>query len=169
METEDAKEMAEVEVQPQPGSEPEEKLDDQTELYRTMANDGGMPLVKQPANSVSLPARVSDIKVYQPGDIVKPPKRNDGIRQKGMSAALKISALPAGTLPPKWGGADPRNARNEIWQITVAELGPDLTALNDHGDHVSIGPSKEMSIAEYQQALLATRSKWKIVALPARP
>jgi hypothetical protein len=47
-----------------------------------------------------------------------------------------------------------------VWEIDVADLGPDLSIRLDNPGHVLIEPSRPMTLAEFEAALAATRTRW---------
>ena len=47
-----------------------------------------------------------------------------------------------------------------MWEIDTADLGPDLRARQDSTAHVLVEPASPMTLAEFELALEATRTKW---------
>ncbi len=64
--------------------------------------------------------------------------------------------LPPLRRPPSLGGT----GKDPIWEIDTADLGPNLQARQDGKTHVLIEPAHPMTLAEFEDALAATRSKW---------
>lgn len=128
-------------------------------LYRAMAEERGRP--KLGSSSTTLGVRKgTDIEVDEAGD-VSPPDFARGARN-GMSCAPSVADLPDFAMPEAWGGT---NRRTHIWRIRSADLGPDLVAGLDKPGHISIGPSREMSFAEFERAIHRTAPFWSIVTV----
>jgi hypothetical protein len=102
-------------------------------------------------DSIRLDIRVSADGLVQP---------NTG----GISVALPpASNLPPHRRPPKHEGDDPSY---EVYELETNDLPDELRARVDPRGptrHVFIEPAWEMSFEEYQQALHATRSLWRLV------
>lgn len=77
--------------------------------------------------------------------------------KNGMSCSPAIRLLPQFILPAKWGGTNPKT---EVWEIAEPDLDPDLVAIQDAPDHISIGPAKSMSYDEFDAAIQATAPLW---------
>jgi hypothetical protein len=67
--------------------------------------------------------------------------------------------LPQFLTPQALGGT----GKNPVWEITSADLGPDLAYRPDprSSTHGLIEPAREMAFQEYVEALCATKSQWK--------
>ena len=53
--------------------------------------------------------------------------------------------------------------KDPLWEIDGTDLGSDLEFLQDSRTHGLIVPVREMTLAEFQLALLSTRTRWKPV------
>lgn len=82
----------------------------------------------------------------------------------GMSVALPpIDNLPPHRRPKKHGG---RGKRLEVYELDTEELPDELEERIDPYNrtrHVFIEPARVMSFEEYQRALHATRTLWRVV------
>jgi hypothetical protein len=65
--------------------------------------------------------------------------------------------LPRHRKPPQLGGF----AKDSVWELDEADLGPDLRFVADSPSHGTIQPIGEMTIDEYQAALARTATKWR--------
>jgi hypothetical protein len=126
-----------------------------------MAEENTMPKLGASATTLGI-RRDKDIVPDQVG-LVHRPSFQAG-EKNGLSCAPEISSLPRFTLPVAWGGA---NQRTFLWQLDVADLGPDLVAQEDTVPggrrHISIGPARTMPFDDFVRAIEVTRSKWKKV------
>lgn len=127
-------------------------------LYRAMkmAADG-LPEVGPTARTLGVrpadKAPHNDVQVSSPDDAVTP-----GVG--GMSVAPNDPAnLPDNRRPPALGGF----GKDPIWEIDDAELGAELTYRPDTQTHGLVDVAREMTLAEYEQVLAATRGKWRRV------
>lgn len=100
--------------------------------------------------SVDVPAQVST-------DVVLP-------GQGGVSVSpFDPGNLPAHRRPRGLGG----RGDDPVWSIDAGDLGPDLDYRPDPDDpsrHGFIEPSRPMTLQEYQDALAATRQRWRKIA-----
>jgi hypothetical protein len=67
--------------------------------------------------------------------------------------------LPRHRKPPRFGGI----AKDPVWEMDEADLGPDLQFVADSLQHGTIQPMREMTIDDYQAALARTASNWRKV------
>jgi hypothetical protein len=92
------------------------------------------------------PPRRGDVRATDPADLVRP---GDG----GMSvAADSPNNLPARMRPPL--------AQYPVWEIDTADLGDGLMAQPAGPPHYHVEPAREMTLAELQALLAATRTRW---------
>jgi hypothetical protein len=120
-------------------------------LYRMMkAAADGLPEVgtkfgmlgvrpKDPTN----PKKRFDVPATAPTDPVSP---GDG---------MSVNADPAALKPP--------DDEFLLWVIEAADLGSDLAVSPARPPHYHVGPSHDMTLAELQQRLAATRDRWQRV------
>jgi hypothetical protein len=123
-----------------------------------MTESGCLPVVgdsKKKLGVVVAPATSPDVTPDENGNVHPP----TAAESHGMSTAVSIQALPAFRRPTEWGGTE-TSASFKVWAIDTDNLGSDLVALQDSSTHVTIGPARVMSLAEYRAALAATQSKW---------
>lgn len=128
-------------------------------LYRAMAEERGLPKLGSSATTLGV-RKGKDIDVDDADD-VRLPDFSRGARN-GVSCAPTVADLPDFALPQDWGGTNPRT---RIWRIRPADLGPDLVAGLDKPGHVSIGPGRTMSFAQFVQAIQRTAPLWELVTL----
>jgi hypothetical protein len=123
-------------------------------LYRMMkAAADGMPETGDTFAKLGIrparPGRRGDILASDPVDVVRPGKG-------GMSvAADAVDDLPTHMRPPR--------AQFPIWEIDTAELGEGLLATPAGPPHYVVEPAHEMTLAEMQFLLAATRDRWRQV------
>lgn len=133
-------------------------------IYRAMEEENGLPMLGGTATTLGI-RKGKDI-IPDSANLVQGPNFTPG-RPNGLSCAPTIHDLPAFARPVQWGGL---NKKTTLWKIDVADLPIDLLAVEDtipgRRRHVSIGPSQTMNYDRYTQAILATRSKWKVVIPP---
>lgn len=97
-------------------------------------------------------APTPDVLALRPADLVPP-------GQGGMSVAPGDPALLLRhRRPPSLGGT----GQDPVWYIEVDDLGPDLVFRQDRVTHGLIEPSRPMALQEFQDALAATRSRWRL-------
>ncbi len=127
-------------------------------LYRAMkvAADG-LPEVGPTARTLGVrpadEAPHNDVQATAPTDVVIP-------GAGGMSVAPNDPAnLPANRRPAALGGS----GKDPVWEIDDAELGVELSHRQDSQMHGLVEVAREMTLAEYEQALAATRGKWRRV------
>lgn len=95
------------------------------------------------------PRGTADVPVVDPGDVVRP-------GTGGLSVfAGPVAALPARLRPP--------NTQFPLWEIDTADLGPGLRAVPAGPPHCQIEPDRDMTLAELQTRLAATRDFWRRV------
>lgn len=128
-------------------------------VYRAMAEEFGAPKLGSSATTLGV-RQGKDIDVDDAGDVAAA----DFLRgaRNGMSCAPNVADLPEFAIPETWGGA---NRRTRIWRMRTADLGPDLVAGLDKPGHVSIGPARKMSFAEFVQAIQQTGPLWELVTV----
>jgi hypothetical protein len=90
--------------------------------------------------------RRGDVLAAAPTDTVRP-------GEGGMSVAADSPGnLPAHMRPPA--------AQHPIWEIDDTHLGEGLAAHPAGPPHYHVGPAREMTLAELQALLAATRTRW---------
>ena len=124
-------------------------------LFRSMTQDSDSgPMID--ASARTLGARPS---IDVPGDVADDTEPGTG----GMSASLgDPMRLPRHRRPPEFGGSGP----DPVFAIDLAALGPDLGWRSDPDGplgHGFVEPVRRMPFSEYQEALWATRSRWRRV------
>lgn len=128
-------------------------------LFRAMVEERGLPKLGSSATTLGVrPGK--DIDVDSEGN-VSPPDFARAARN-GVSCAPAAGDLPDFAVPLAWGGA---NNRTQVWRIRAADLGAELIAGLDGPGHVSIGPRRKMSFAQFEQAIQRTAALWKLVNL----
>jgi hypothetical protein len=130
-----------------------------------MTEENGMPKLGQSATTLGI--RTGKDIVPDNMGMVHRPNFDPGMAN-GLSCAPSIGDLPRFVLPVSWGGL---NKHTVVWKIAVADLASELIAQQDSAKnarrkHVSLGPSSTMSMADFEAAIEATRSKWKKVVKP---
>lgn len=140
-------------------------LDTGASIYRAMAEERGMPRLG--ASATGLGIRKGKDLIPDSADMVHRPDFDPG-NANGLSCAPTISDLPHFLLPVDWGGA---NKHTVVWQIALADLGPELIAEEDSAPgfrrrHLSIGPAASMPFDDYVIAIEATRCKWQKITKP---
>ena len=77
----------------------------------------------------------------------------------GLSVApLDPQNLPPFRRPAALGG----RGRDPVWVIAAHDLGPDLAFRRDSATHGLIEPARPMTLLEYETALAATRTRWRL-------
>ena len=95
---------------------------------------------------------VAYVLAVRAGDILLP-------GQGGMSVAPDDPAdLPTHRRPVSLGGT----GRDPVWYIESDDLGPDLHARQGRPGHALIEPSRPVILQVFQDALAATRWRWKL-------
>src|SRR5258708_4784834 len=125
-------------------------------LFRSMREAAdGLPEVGPTARQLGVrPGNVPapDVAAILPTDPVKP-------GQGGMSVAPGDPMdLPILRRPASLGGI----GRDPVWYIEADDLGADLQLLLDRPKHGLVEPSRPLTLQELQQALAATRNRWKL-------
>lgn len=92
------------------------------------------------------PGRRGDVSAAAPSDIVR----------KG-GGGLSVFEGPLDNLPPQM---KPPIAQHPVWEIDTADLGEGIISLPAGSPHYHIEPAREMTLAEYQALLAATRPRW---------
>ena len=127
-------------------------------LYRAMkAATDGLPEVGPTARTLGVRRGDStphnDVTAIAPADPVSP-------GTGGMSVAPNDPAnLPRNRRPASLGGT----GRDPVWEIDDTDLGADLNFNQDSTTHGVVEIKGEMTLDEYEQALAATRDKWRRV------
>ena len=127
-------------------------------LYRAMkVADDGLPEVGPTARTLGVRpvsnAPHNDVAAAAPTDVTAP-------GSGGMSVAPDDPTnLPENRRPPALGGF----GKDPVWEIEQADLGPGLSFNRDKPTHGVVEPDRPMTLAEYEQALAATRVKWRRV------
>jgi hypothetical protein len=133
-------------------------------IYRGMHESDGKPVIgdtKKKLGVVAAPASFPDVMPDANGNVHPPIPSNS----QGMSAAPTIQDLPRFRRLTAWGGTE-ASPTFKVWRIDEADLGPDLVTLQDSVAHVTIGPARPMSLAEFRAALANTQNKWTMVRRP---
>lgn len=125
-------------------------------LFRSMKEDAdGLPMVGPSGRMLGVrpgSAATPDVLASQANDTVLP---NHG----GMSVAPDDPMhLLKHRRPPSLGGI----GQDPVWYIEVADLPVDLQFRQDRLTHGVIEPAQTMTLAEFEMALEATRSQWKL-------
>ena len=77
--------------------------------------------------------------------------------KKGMSTAPTIKDLPDFRKSKEYGGT----GKDPVWMMDTDDLGDDLTFVLDKPGHITIYPSRSMSVQDFQEALSKTQDKWR--------
>lgn len=125
------------------------------QLFRAMtADEDGLPMVGATARTLGARPRI-DV----PGDPTDEVEPQSG----GMSGTVgDPSKLPIHRRPAAFGGT----GSDPVFVIDLADLGPDLVWRadgNGPSGHGFLEPVRRMPFNEYQEALRATRSRWRRV------
>ena len=130
-------------------------------VFRAMVEDNGLPKLGTTATTLGI-RKGKDI-VVDNNDFVHRPAFLPG-EANGLSCAPDPSELPPFVRPISFGGA---NKKTKVWAIHVDDLGTEIVAQDDAAGgglrHVSIGPAQSMPFHEFERAIQATRSNWRIV------
>jgi hypothetical protein len=127
-------------------------------LYRAMkVSADGLPEVGPTARSLGVRAADqaphNDVPAAAPTDSITP-------GTGGMSVTPNDPMnLPKQRRPAALGGT----GKDPVWEIDDADLGSGLQFRQDKPTHGLIEVKDEMALADYEQALAATRDKWKRV------
>jgi len=144
-------------------------------VLRGMLRDrDGLPKVGNSGSKLGARPEYAEDAIH-PDDRIRPGDRItgdirvdiDGMVQPGtggISCAMPpIENLPPHRRPPKHGG----DARGyEVYELETDDLPDELRErIDPYGAtrHVFIEPAREMSFADYQQALHSTRALWRVV------
>jgi hypothetical protein len=130
-------------------------LPDNQPIYRAMVEEDGSPKLGSTATTLGI-RQGKDIDVDSQGNVHIPDFTSRG--KNGMSCSPSPEQLPPFALPIQWGGS---HRKTEVWRIDAKDLGPDLIAQQDGPSHISIGPSRSMTIEEYEQAIQSTAGAWQ--------
>jgi hypothetical protein len=123
-------------------------------LYRAMTPDiDGKPQIGQSARKLGVraldQAPNNDVDAAVAADVVTP--------GKGMSVAPNA---PANLIPLRRPIVLGGRGKDPAWEIDTDDLGPDLRFTQDSPTHGLIEPAHPMTLAEFEQALAATRAMW---------
>ena len=126
------------------------------QLFRSMKEDvDGLPLVGASARTLGVrpgTSRTPDVQASHPLDLVLP-------GQGGLSVAPDDPMhLERHRRPASLGGI----GRDPVWYIETDDLAPDLQFRLETATHGVIEVSRPMMLQEFQDALAATRTKWRI-------
>ena len=124
-------------------------------IYRAMTPDtDGLPQVGRSARQLGvrpldrLPH--NDVSASSPDDTVNP--------GEGMSAAPNNPAnLGKNRRPPQLNGG---TGKDPVWEIDTDDLGPNLVYVQDKPTHGVVAARVPMTLAEFEQALAASRARW---------
>lgn len=125
-----------------------------------MIEKDGLPRVGPSATKLGV-RKDKDIETDDDGNVHRPNFQHG--HKNGMSCSPSIAHLPAFALPVEWGGG---NERTRVWRIRPDALGPDLVAEQDGATHISIGPSRTMTLDEFTRAIESTAPQWELVVAP---
>lgn len=124
-----------------------------TMLFRGMKEDpDGLPRVERTARGLGVR---EDIDIPVDGSGYCSP------REGGMSVAHDtLQNLPAHRRPPEHGGTGP----DPVWELDETDLPSSLVYREDEdlAGHGFIEPAFTMDLADYEDAIAATRSSWRI-------
>jgi hypothetical protein len=125
-------------------------------LFRGMKEEAvGLPAVGPSGRMLGVrpgDAPTPDVLAIDPTDLVQP-------GQGGMSVAPGDPRhLQRHRRPPSLGGT----GQDPVWWIEDNDLGPDLIFRQDRATHGLIEASRPMSLQELQDALAATRPRWRL-------
>jgi hypothetical protein len=95
------------------------------------------------------PGRRGDVSAVGPSDLV----RTGG-------GGLSVFEGPLDNLPPQM---KPPIAQHPVWEIDSADLVEGIISLPAGPPHYHVEPAREMTLAEYQALLAATRTWWSQV------
>lgn len=131
----------------------EQSEEQEPTLFRSMAAaSDGLPATGSSARTLG--ARPTIDVPLQPGNRVYP-------GTGGMSVSPDDPHnLPRHRRPSEFGGI----GRDPVWSVRPADLGPELRYRPDPlnpTEHGFVEPAQEMSFANYQSALEATRPAWR--------
>lgn len=126
-------------------------------LYRSMTEaQDGMPAVGPSGRMLGVRpgnAPTPDVLAVNASDPVLP-------RQGGMSVAPNDPLrLQRHRRPASLGGI----GRDPVWYIEADDLGPDLDFRQDRTGHGLLEPNRRMTLGEFQLALAASRTRWRLV------
>ena len=124
-------------------------------LYRAMTPDAdGLPQVGRSARKLGV--RAAD---QAPNNDVVAAASADTVRPgKGMSVAPADPVnLPKNRRPA---AVNNGTGKDPVWEIDTDDLGPGLVAVAAGPPHHHVEPDREMTLAELQNLLAATRTRW---------
>lgn len=123
------------------------------DLFRGMKEDeDGLPVLESSARGLGIRPGI-DVLAELAGELVRP-------GQGGVSVSPESPLnLPKHRRPPEFQG----NGKDPVWTIAESDLGPDLrfridAAMRSHG---FLEPVRQMTLAEYEIAINATRTSWR--------
>ncbi len=125
-------------------------------LFRSMREDvNGLPMIGPSGRMLGVrpgDGPTPDVLAVQASDVMLP-------NQGGMSVAPDNPwHLLRHRRPQSLGGS----GLDPVWSLETAELGPNLQFRQDSPTHGVIEPLRAMTLQEYQEALSATRTRWKL-------
>jgi hypothetical protein len=68
--------------------------------------------------------------------------------------------MPKNRRPPQVNGG---TGKDPVWEMDTDDLGPDLEYIQDRPTHGIVGTKAPMTLAEFEKALAATRTRWQRV------
>ena len=125
-------------------------------LFRSMKEDvNGLPMVGPGGRMLGVRTGddpTPDVLAVQDSDVILP-------NQGGMSVAPDNPRhLLRHRRPQGLGGT----GLDPVWSLETTELGPNLQFRQDSPTHGVIEPQRAMTLQQYQAALSATRTRWKL-------
>ena len=125
-------------------------------LFRSMKEDvTGLPMIGQSGRKLGVRLGddpTSDVTAIQDSDLVFP-------NQGGMSVAPDDPMhLLRHRRPQSLGGT----GLDPVWSLETNDLEPNLQFRQDSSTHGVIEPLQAMTLQQYQAALSATRTRWKL-------
>lgn len=117
-----------------------EAADGRPEVGDTFATLGVRPI---------RPRGTPDVPAVDPGDVVR-----------SGTGGLSVFAGPVAALPVR---LRPPNTQFPLWEIDAADLGPGLRAVPAGPPHYLVEPDRDVTLAELQALLAATRNHWQRV------
>jgi len=124
-------------------------------IYRAMTADAdGLPLVGRSARQLGVRTLDqmphNDVNAAQAHDIVNP--------GEGMSAAPHDPGnLPKNRRPIHLHGG---TGKDPVWETDTNDLGPQLQFIQDRPAHGVVAAKAPMTLAEFEEALAKTRTRW---------
>jgi len=130
-------------------------------LYRGMVpGNDGLPQLGDTPTTLGLRKDPAQGKVDVAPDVqgnVEPTPATSGL---GLSVSPEPRLLPEYRRPPEFGGT---KRGISVYRIAVADLGDALARVPDTRTHELVQPRRKMRLADFEEAIRLTRTKWKLV------